>query len=188
MHEHSDRDQAETLIRYINPEVPRDETASTFLGEYTGFLTLGETPGGSKADYKKRRARIVEPHEMTIRDARGHQNADLDSWDFELNGFTVARAPAPVADFQDRDLRVRQYLPRALDLVKETTGARHAFLIGQQIRTEATARGTSQSSYARFAHSDYGPEYEPQLRRVLAARYGISEAEARSCGLCCAGF
>ena len=181
------RDQPSTTIRYLDPEAPRDETVSTVLGEYSELLTLGELPEDSKDDYKKRRARVVAKHEVTIRDARD-ENGGLGAWDFERNGFTVVSAPDPVADFGDRGLLAKHYVPRVLDLVRQTLGASHAFSVGFQIRTEATGRGTSQASYARFAHSDYGPEYEPQFRRVLTHRFGMPEDEARDCGLCCVGF
>ncbi|MGI9615490.1 MAG: CmcJ/NvfI family oxidoreductase, partial [Acidimicrobiales bacterium] len=164
-----------------------DATVSTVLGEYSGLLTLGEMPGDSKADYKKRRARVVAEHEVTIRDARD-EDGGLRSWDFDRNGFTAASAPEPVSDFGDRRLLANDFVPPALEIVRQALGASRSFSVGFQIRTEATGRGTSQASYARFAHSDYGPEYESQFRTVLTHRFGVPEQEARTCGLCCVGF
>lgn len=183
----ADRDQAETTIRYLDSDAPRDSRVTTVLGEFSELLTLGESPGDSKEDYKKRRARVVAKHEVTVFDARD-ENGAVGAWDLERNGFTTAPAPEPVADFADRAVLGGEYVPRVLELVRQTFGATHAFSVGFQIRTEATGRGTSQASYARFAHSDYGPEFEPQFRRILAHRYGLSEDEARSCELCCVGF
>ena len=188
MDENTNRDQPSTLIRYFDPDAPRDETVRAIGVEYTGLLTLGEAPGASKEDYKKRRDSIIRQHAVTVRDARTSQIGGLSSWKFEVNGFTFVPAPAPVENFQDRACVRREYAPRLLELVKATTGANRAFVIGQQVRSEQTGRGTSSSSYARFAHSDYGPEFEPLFRRLLAARYGLPGEEATSCGICCAGF
>ena len=188
MDENTNRDQPSTLIRYFDPDAPRDETVCAIGVEYTGLLTLGEAPGASKEDYKKRRDSIIRQHAVTVRDARTSRIGGLTSWKFEVNGFTFVPAPAPVENFQDHACVCREYAPRLLELVKATTGANRAFVIGQQVRSEQTGRGTSSSSYARFAHSDYGPEFEPLFRRLLAARYGLPEEEATSCGICCAGF
>ncbi|MGI9613260.1 MAG: CmcJ/NvfI family oxidoreductase [Acidimicrobiales bacterium] len=160
---------------------------STVLGNYSGLLTLGEMPGDSKEDYKKRRAGVATQHEVIVHDARD-EDGGLRSWDFDRNGFTALSAPEPIADFHDRQLLAKDYVPHALELVRQSLGATHAFSIGFQIRTEATGRGTSQASYARFAHSDYGPDYAAQFRTVLTHRFGVPEHEARTCGLCCVGF
>ncbi len=181
------RDQPGTALRYINPEAPRDAAATTALGEYRGLLTLGEMPGDSKEEYKKRRARVLTRHEVTLHDARS-EDGGLGDWDFDRNGFTSLPAPAPIPDFTDRAQLASDYVPRVLDRVKQAIGASQVFSIGFQIRTEATGRGTSQASYARFAHCDYGPEYEAQFRTVLAHRFGMPEDEARTRGLCCLGF
>jgi hypothetical protein len=181
------RDQPGTTIRYLDPGAPRDATCTTALGEFSGVLTMGEQPGDSSEEYKKRRAGVVAKHEVTIHDARAKEGG-LAGWDFDQNGFTVAGAPEPTADFSDPGMLEDDYVPRALQVVKETLGATRAFTIGFQIRTEETGRGTSQASYARFAHTDYGPEYEAQLRTILAHRFGLSEDEARGCGMCCVGF
>lgn len=181
------RDQPDTSIRYVDPDGPRDNTMTTVLGEFHGLLTMGEQPGDSRAEYKKRRARVVASHDVTIHDARG-RDGGLGAWDFDRNGFTAVAAPEPVADFTDRGLLAQDYVPRALDVVTQAIGATRAYSVGFQIRTEETGRGTSQASYARFAHSDYGPEYEPQLRRVLAHRFGVPDEEAETCGLCLVGL
>jgi hypothetical protein len=181
------RDQPGTIVRYIDPEAPRDATVRTVLGEFSELLTMGDTPGDSKEDYKKRRAQVVAKHDVTIRDARD-ENGGLGAWDFDRNGFTVVGAPEPVADFGDRGLLGKEYVPRVLELARQALGASRAFSVGFQIRTEATGRGTSQASYARFAHSDYGPEYENHFRSVLVHRFGVPEDEARTSGLCCVGF
>ena len=188
MRKRSPREQPDTLIRYFDPESARCETVRTPAGEYTGLLTLGEAPGASKDDYKRRRDRVVSQHRVTIRDAREWATGGLAAWQLEAHGFTFVGAPEPVADFHDRTGVRREYLPRVLALMKASTGASHAFLMGHQVRSEETGRGTSSSSYARFAHSDYGPDFEPLLRRLLVARHGFSEADALGCGMCCAGL
>jgi len=181
------RDQPGTSIRYLDPGAARDGRASTDLGSYDGLLLMGEQPGDSKEEYKRRRAQVAVTHEMTVTDGRATAGGP-DGWGFDSNGFTAAVAPEPAADFADRRLLAAEYVPRVLDLVQETLGASRTFSIGFQIRTESTGRGTSQASYARFAHSDYGPDYEAQFRDVLAHRFDVPDAEAESCGLCCVGF
>lgn len=181
------RDQADTAVRYLNPDGPRDDNVQTVLGEFSDVLTLGESPGDTKEEYKKRRARVAAEHQLTIFDARD-EDGGVDAWDLERNGFTTAEAPEPAADFSDRRMLAKHYVPRVLELVRQTFKASRAFSAGFQTRTEATGRGTSQASYARFAHSDYGPESEPQLRRILSHRYGLSETEAQTRELCCVGF
>ena len=178
----TNRDQPDTQLRYFSADIPRDEFVSALGVEYTGLLTLGETKSGSKENYKKRRERVVSQHPVTV------HNAGDRSWDFEVNGFTFAPASAPIEDFKDRTRVSDEYAPRVFELIKTKTGANQVFLIGQQVRTEQTGRGVRSDSYARFAHSDYGPEFEPLFRRVLTGRYGFSKAEAESCGLCVAGY
>ena len=181
------RDQPETAIRYLDPQAPRDASASTVFGDFDGLLQMGEQPGDSKEEYKQRRAGIAVKHEVTVYDGRQHEGG-VDGWDFDRNGLTMANAPEPVADFTDRKLLAETYVPRVLELVKQTLGVSYAFSSGFQIRTETSGRGTGQDSYARFAHSDYGPEYETQIRRVLAHRFDVPEDEAQTRGLCCVGF
>lgn len=182
----TNRDQPDTLLRYFNREIPRDETVCALGVDYTNLLTLGEVPGGSKEDYKRRRDRVVSRHYVTVLDAGC--NRDVASWEFEVNGFTFVAAPLPIDNFHSRQEVRSEYGPRIFELARTTTGASRAFLIGQQVRTEQTGRGMSSDSYARFAHSDYGPEFEPLFRRLLSDRYGFSKNEASHCGLCLAGF
>ena len=185
----SNRDQPDTLIRYFNPEIPRDETITALGVTYRGLLTLGEVPGGSKEDYKKRRDRVVSEHSVTLHNARGSEHGDLPTaWDLAVNGFTFVPAAMPIADFHNRAAVRNEYGPRLSEIVEATTGANRAFLVGQQVRTEQTGRGISSASYARFAHSDYGPEYEPIFRRLLSSRYGLSKDEAENCGICLVGY
>ena len=178
----TDRDQPDTPLRYFNANIPRNETVTALGVEYTGVVTLGETPSGSKEDYKKRRARVVSRHAVTVYDTGDK------AWNFEVNGFTLVRAAAPIEDFHTLAIVRDEYAPRVYEIVKATTGANRVFIVGQQVRSEKTGRTVRSSSYARFAHSDYGPEYEPLFRRLLAARYGFSKEEAQSCGLCVAGY
>ncbi len=176
------RDQPDTLLRYFNAKIPRNETVTALGIEYTDILTLGETPSGAKKDYKKRRARVVSQHAVTV-----HDTGDK-PWDFEVNGFRLIPAVAPIKDFSTHANVRDEYAPRVFEIVKESTGANRVFIIGQQVRNEKTGRTVGSSSYARFAHSDYGPEYEPLFRRLLAARYGFTKQEADSCGICFAGY
>ena len=181
------RDQPATAIRYLDPGANRDSSAETVLGSFDGVLLMGEQPGDSKEEYKARRAKVVERHEVTIHDARD-ADGGLGAWDFDRNGFCAIAAPPGVDDFTDRKLLANEYVPEVLEAVRASLGASRTFSVGFQIRTEATGRGTSQASYARFAHSDYGPEYEDQFRRVLTHRFGVPEDEVRASELCCVGY
>lgn len=159
----------------------------TVLGEYSGILTMGEQPGDSKEEYKQRRSRVVARHEVTVHD--GHRiDGGLAGWDFERNGFRVIGTPPPAPDYTDLKNLAASYVVDVAGLVADSLGATRAFPVGFQIRTEATGRGTSQASYARFAHSDYGPDYEDQFRSVLEHRFGVPPDEASGCGLCLVGF
>lgn len=181
-------DLPNTQLRYFNGEVPRDQTVKTGMGgEYSGLLTLGERPGMSKEEYKKFREQMVLMHEVTVQNARSCQPGGLSSWKFEEHALTFVKAEF-CSNFHDPKVVKSEFEPRLLELAKRTTGATRAWMVGHQIRTEITGFGTSSASYARFAHSDYGPEYEPLFRRLLVGRFGFSEEEAQNCGLCCANY
>lgn len=159
----------------------------TAYGEFADVITFGERPGESPAEYKARRARVTTEHEIEVRDARAAPGG-LAGFSLAKHGFAYLLAPEPIADFYDRNLVRRVYLPRLEALVRTHTGASRVVLIGQQVRDERTGRGTSSASYARFVHSDYGPEFEAPLRRVLRARCGLDARTAGECGLAVLGF
>ena len=108
------RDQPDTLLRYFNAKIPRNETVTALGIEYTDILTLGETSSGAKKDYKKRRARVVSQHAVTV-----HDTGDK-SWDFEVNGFKLVPAAAPIRDFTTRSNVRDEYAPRVFEIVKES--------------------------------------------------------------------
>jgi len=183
----ANRDQPNTPIRYFDADAPRPESVTARGGRYDNVITLGDDEQAPIDEFKARRAELMCKQDITVYDGRD-ENGKLGSWNLEEHGFEFVAAPEPIEDFNDRICIHENYAPHLAGLLKELTGARHAFLIGQQVRSEETGRGTTSASYARFAHSDYGPEFESMFRELLHARYGISSEYANRCGLSTVGF
>merc|ERR1719456_1349322 len=94
----------------------------------------------------------------------------------------MVEAPLPVADFHNRRLVREEYYPRLIELAKKhNPGARHAVLFQHLVRKENPVNLTM--SYARFAHTDAGPDSVGMWRRLLVER-GVPEEEAMSCHIC----
>ena len=92
---------------------------------------------------------------------------------------SAVAAPRPV-DFRDRRAVRQLYEPRVCEVVKEQTGASRVLFMSHAFRTDG--------AFAQFAHTDYSPDFEPLLRRMLVGRHGLSEADATSCGMVAAGL
>ena len=91
------------------------------------------------------------------------------------HGFAFIPAPAPVADWTNRRSVQEEYLPRVQEAALQyVPGAKRAFVMGHQRRSEVPSRIVSQN-YGHGAHTDYGPEYEDQFRRWLVARHQVKE-------------
>ncbi len=183
----SERDQPGTLLRYFDAAAPREAGVRTPYGEYAAVVTLGERPGESRSAYKVRRARVTREWPVTVHDARS-VGSGLQAFRLEQHGFVFLPAPRPVSDFYDHEVVRRRYAPSLGERVRDVTGATRSLLIGQQVRDERSGRGTSSASYARFVHSDYGPEFEGPLRGMLHARWGLDRETAAGCGLAVVGF
>lgn len=167
------RDQPGAKIRYFSPKhAPTDPMEA---------LLLGEKKGETKEEFKARRQELTEAHEVDILDARSH-NGGLDSWKLDENGFAFIRAPEPLPDMRDRPRVKKEYYPRLVEQVLKSTGASRCFVMSHLLRTEKPI--TLTEAYARFAHADYGPEYEPLFRKTLVELYGVPEEEANTCGIC----
>lgn len=138
--------------------------------------------GVVEAPVNKSGAAYSKMYDHVIVDGRVH-NGGLSSWKIEEHGFCYIQAPSPVSDFTNPKLVSSEYGPRAAEAVRKACGAKEAIFMSHMRRWES-APNTGQGGYARVAHSDYGPYFEPLMRRTLVARYGMPEEEANSCGLC----
>lgn len=165
-------------IRYFNPNGPKDAN---------GLLGFGEVDSSgnrlSPEEFRKRRQETTEAHEVAVLDAREAPNGGLQSWTLEEHGFSFVPAPEPASDFQDPGLVRADYYPRAAELVRTSMpGARRVIPVSHIVRTENPKNLTA--AYAKFAHSDFGPDFEPIFRRMLTTRHAVPEEEAQHCGLC----
>ena len=165
-------------LRYFSPRTPRDFAA----GGYSGLIELvmaGE-PGAAGPDGRVQNlvAEGAELHAATITDARTAEGG-LGTWSLDEHGFAFVPAPEAV-DFRDRHAVQELYEPRVCEAVKRQTGASRVLFMSHAFR--------SNGAFAQFAHTDYGPDFEPLLRRMLVGRYGVSEADAASCGMVAAGL
>lgn len=171
----SSRDLPGTEIPYFNPLGPRTEA---------GLLELGPGAGkGSQKEMSRRGSEVLVRHPVTVVDARFH-NGGLHGWKLDEHGFCFIQAPDPVKDFNNKTQVLGEYVPRLIETVRSHTKASRVFFLSHLVRTEATGRGVSANRYARHAHSDYGPKFEPLFRRLLVHRYKVPEEEATSCGVC----
>lgn len=174
----SSRDQPAQRIRYFNPNGPRDGN---------GFLGFGEVDGNGKKlspeEFRRRRQETTEPREVMVLDARAPDRGGLDAWNLEDHGFCFVAAPTPITDFKDKKLIQSEYYSRVAEVVKaQVPNLTNAFPMSHIVRTEDPANLTA--AYAKFAHSDFGPAFEPIFRRMLTTRFGVPEREAQECGLC----
>ena len=67
----------------------------------------------------------------TVYDGRD-ENGRLGSWNLEEHGFAFVPAPEPVEDFNDRICVQENYAPDLAELLREITGAHHAFLMANR--------------------------------------------------------
>lgn len=93
-----------------------------------------------------------------------------------------------VKDFRARADRENELIPRVIEALRKYTGCSQVFIVGHSFRHEVNGRGTSFQSYARFAHTDYGPGFDEPFRVMLEHRCGMSHEAAQKCGLCIAGY
>lgn len=169
----SSRDNHDALIRYFSGKGQNAD----------GVVEQGRAKGMSKEDYLRRREEITNPQKVTMLDARVH-NGGLGSWFLEEHGFCMIPGPAPETNFRDKSSVMTDYIPRALEAVRQKTGAKRAVFMSHALRTEekpGAAKGNL--AYADFAHIDFGLGFEPLFRRMLVGREGWSEEEAQGCEL-----
>lgn len=165
-------------VNYYRRDAPR--TAVEVQGKtYSGVIEMG----GENMNMKP--GKFFKMHPTTIVDARTHLRSGKDAWKFERHGFCYIRRPE--YDFEDHAAQDRrrvdaEFGPKVCEAVCRATGARRAFWMSHQRRAEGA--GYAERPAVGFSHADYGPDYEEQVRTVLATRYGLPEAEARACGLC----
>jgi hypothetical protein len=100
---------------------------------------------------------IDDPHEITIEDARGHEN----EFSLDRNGFQLVHAPSTVGDFYSAEEVERIYYPEVEKLLRETLGARKVKIFDHTVRNAARAGAREP---ARRVHNDHTVNSAP--RRV----------------------
>lgn len=131
----------------------------------------------------ERRDTFTTAHEVAMVDAR---TAGLEAWSLDVNGFRYITAPDFV-NFRDPKAIQAEYVPKVLEAVRqEFPTASRVLWMQHMLRTESYPARTGGLSlpYARFAHSDYGPDHAPLFKQMLKARFGVPEAEAERSHVC----
>src|SRR6202158_4898876 len=73
---------------------------------------------------------IVDPHEVTIEDARGRES----EFTLDRNGFALVKAPTTVADFYTPEEIKRVYYPEVERLLRDTLGASRVVVFDHNVR------------------------------------------------------
>ncbi|TBU23189.1 hypothetical protein BD311DRAFT_868949 [Dichomitus squalens] len=71
-----------------------------------------------------------EPHEVTVRDARGRE----DEFSLDKNGFQFVKYPSVEKEFDDEERIKAVYYPEVEKLLKEVAGAKRVFIFDHTIR------------------------------------------------------
>jgi hypothetical protein len=166
-------------FRFLREKLPKTEVETSW-GRFSGVTDWRPSFGGA----------LFESQQVTVVDARTHLPGGKDAWSLDEHGFCYIARPA--YDFeehaqQDRKRVDAEFGPKVVEAVRLAAGAKRAFWMSHQRRAEEGARiaGQDADGYVLgFGHSDYGPDFERQLRTVLTARYGVLPHEAQTCGLC----
>ena len=164
----------ETEMLYFNRDAPRHTVQVEHWGEWDGVISFGGPNGGMK------------PFPATIVDARTHLPGGKGAWTLEENGFCFVDRPAwDFPDHKDHDRKKcdAEFGPLVCEVARQASGARRAFWMSHQRRAEPDERYSADGYATSFGHSDYGPEFERQVRTILVHRYQMEEEEARTCGL-----
>jgi len=200
-----DERDVRVTMQFLRPDAPTQSVVEpTFGHRFERVVKIGGTGPGSLSAATF--GDFFSAHEVTVLNGRTALGPEAAAgpghgWDLEEHGFTfVARpgsSPGPSGspggfDFpphaqQERGAADREFGPLVLDSVLRATGARRAFWLSHQRRTDETTPAggmTNQQGPALgFCHTDYGPAFEQQLRTVLVRRFGVARAEATSCGI-----
>ncbi len=128
----------------------RDSVTATI--HYTG--PMAEPPRYHAHDHS-RDVHLLEPHEVTIENAR----ARTDPPRLDREGFALVSHATSVESFLDRDQVQRLYVPEVERLICETTGAAAAVVVAAPFvrfaeRSPMSGR-LDNSMPARFVHIDY---------------------------------
>lgn len=158
-------------VNYINSNPPPEVVEN-------GVVTLGEPAGISKEEYKKRRQMTTETHDVMILDARTVEGG-LASFSLKDHGITCLKPPQTL-DFDNvkKEAIQQEYYPKLQEVVKQATGAKHAFVFQHTKRTENPKSLTQ--GYAKFAHADSGPISPEVFRGMLVGRFGLPEEEVKN--------
>lgn len=172
----------ETTLWYYKADAPKTLEVETKFGKFQNMVLMGK-----EAYTREGRPNYMERMPATIVDGRTHLPGGKEAWDFDEHGFVFIETPD--YDFedhlkQDRRRVNREFGPKVAEACRVACKAKTAFWLSHQRRAEPEV-GTLTEGYARDTpHSDYGPDYEAQVRGMLTARFGVPEQEAQSCGVC----
>ena len=143
-----------------------------------GNVSLTRNPDGTDANmigYEE------DPRDMEVRDARTDASG---ARGLHVNGFELLQRPLNGTDinFLSHEDVVTRHYPECVELLKEVTGARHAFAFDHNIRwveaeetKQQTGKGQQVQRPIRLVHGDYTLTSAPQRLRDLAAPPRIND-------------
>ena len=118
---------------------------------------------------RETRRAVTSFQDIKVHDARPGLAAGEVSLD--RSGFTLTRHNTAVNIFTDNQQIENQYYPEMTSLLREVTGADHAFVYSHLVRTETPV--DFNDGYARFVHCDYNVRRLGEMSEELLAKYGV---------------
>lgn len=143
-----------------------------------GNVSLTRNPDGTDAGME---GYEEDARDMEVRDARTDRTG---AQGLHVNGFELFDRPLQNADvdFLNHEDVVTRHYPECVELLKEVTGARHAFAFDHNIRwveaeenKQQTGKGQRVQRPIRLVHGDYTLTSAPQRLRDLAAPPRIND-------------
>jgi len=138
-----------------------EATVNYVLNDGTKLFTY---PGGPGSTEVKNQG-TVDPHRVTMRDARPH----LEEFRLEVHGFRYVDHPTRVKDFFDAEEIKRVYYSEMVDLVKKESGAKRVVVFDHTLRTadQAFREQHKLRETVQRAHNDYTEWSGPQRVRDI---------------------
>jgi len=168
-------------MRYWRSDIEKGTVTTNFGTWYEIAETMKE--GGVMAENTHNFQNIC------VVDARTHLEKGKDAWEFDENGFCYMQRPDydfPPHKEQNRRAVDKEFGPMVCEAVRQKTGAKQVFWCSHQRRAEDGDFASRPT--VGGAHSDYGPDFEPQYRTVLEKRFGVPHYYAQTCGVCVANL
>lgn len=124
----------------------------------------------------------VEPHDITVHDARGREN----EFSLDKSGFQFVKYPSVEKEFDDDERIKAVYYPEVEALLKEVAGAKRVFIFDHTIRWVVSFRGVGptgtdsgclENRRKPDANAPTGPSNRgPVVRPFLAYIYAYSHS------------